>query len=58
MCHFTLFGPRQLTISLPNQYSEHQLRNYSAQAISWIGSVQLFLTVCTMFLPLMIRRGH
>ena len=32
----------------PTQYSEHQLHNYSAQAISWIGSVQLFLTVRTV----------
>jgi MFS family permease len=38
-----------LTISLPTQYSEHQLKGYSAQAISWIGSVSLFLTVCAAF---------
>ena len=33
----------------PTQYAEHQLRKYSAQSISWIGSVQLFLTVCVIF---------
>lgn len=50
-------GPLHLTASL-TQYAEHQLHNYSAQAISWIGSVQLFLTVRTVFRSLMVRPGR